>query len=118
MFLYNKAALIISVTNSFKQSLINRGIDGYKLKMVTNGVDLKRFKPSPKDEILVEKYQLKEKFLAGYIGTHGMAHALETILEAANKIRRDNDVEDDFNFIMLGQSAKKLSLWTGQKPWG
>ena len=110
MFLYRKAALIVSVTNSFKQTLVNRGVDGNKIKVVTNGVDLKRFKPCPKDELLVEKYQLKDKFVAGYIGTHGMAHALETILDAADIIKKIKDYTDDFRFIMLGHGARKADL--------
>ena len=107
MFLYRKAALIVSVTNSFKQTLINRGIDANKIKIVTNGVDLKRFKPQPKDESLVEKYRLQGKFVAGYIGTHGLAHALGAILDAADNIRENIDCGDDFRFIMLGHGAKK-----------
>jgi len=53
MFLYRKAARIVSVTNSFATVLIDRGIDGGKIDVVTNGVDLSRFKPQPKDPELV-----------------------------------------------------------------
>ncbi len=49
LFLYRKAARIVSVTHSFKRNLIGRGIDGGKIHVVTNGVDISRFKPQPKD---------------------------------------------------------------------
>jgi glycosyltransferase involved in cell wall biosynthesis len=109
LFLYRQASLIVSVTTSFKKTLTARGIDGAKIEVVTNGVDTTRFKPMPKDAHLVESLDLKDKFVAGYIGTHGMAHALETILDAAAACYR-NGHGDIFQFILLGNGACKTAL--------
>lgn len=108
MFLYRKAARIVSVTESFKQSLIGRGVDGSKIEVVTNGVDIARFQPMAKDAELVERLGLHGKFVAGYIGTHGLAHALETILAAADHLQREGD--DTVRFILLGDGARKPEL--------
>ena len=84
LFLYRKASAVVAVTASFKRNLIARGIDGDKIAVVTNGVDLTRFRPLPPDLALRDELGIpREAFVAGYIGTHGMAHALETVLEAA-----------------------------------
>jgi len=107
MFLYRKAARIVSVTESFKNVLVRRGIEGDKIEVVTNGADLSRFKPRAKDTELVERYGLRGKFVAGYVGTHGMAHALETLLEAAAALGRKSD---DFRIILLGDGARKNEL--------
>jgi glycosyltransferase involved in cell wall biosynthesis len=109
MFLYRRAAAIVSVTHSFRRKLIERGVDGGKIHVVTNGVDLSRFSPRPKDPELEALLGLQGKFVAGYIGTHGMAHALETILEAAAEIRRRPDGEG-YRFILLGHGARKQEL--------
>ncbi len=109
MFLYRKAARIISVTHSFKKNLIAKGVDGSKIDVVTNGVDSTRFKIQEKDRALVDKYGLEDKFIAGYIGTHGMAHALETLLEAAKNIQQTPG-GDNFRFLFLGHGAKKKEL--------
>lgn len=109
MFLYRKASQIVSVTRSFKEILTRRGIEPDKISVVTNGIDLSRFKHLPKDPELVEKYDLEGRFVTGYIGTHGMAHALETVLEAAQRIAQ-TDNGDRFRFILLGDGAKKASL--------
>ncbi len=106
MFLYHRAARIISVTRSFKNILIKRGIDPAKIEFIPNGVDLSRFQPMPKDAELEAFFDLKGKFVAGYIGTHGMAHSLETILDAA-AIIRDTNHGDDFRFLFLGDGARK-----------
>jgi glycosyltransferase involved in cell wall biosynthesis len=109
MFLYHKAARIISVTHSFSTILIDRGVDGGKIDVITNGVDLSRFQPRLRDAELVERYGLEGKFVAGYIGTHGMAHALETVLETADKIRNKAG-GNDFRFILLGHGARKQAM--------
>jgi hypothetical protein len=109
MFLYRKAARIVSVTESFRNNLIQRGIDPDKIYVVTNGVDLSRFAPAPRDNKLVLKYGLEDKFVAGYIGTHGMAHSLETILDAADRIR-NTDEGNKFRFVFLGDGARKKEL--------
>jgi len=105
LFLYRKSAKVVSVTRSFKDILIRRGIDGSKIEVITNGVDISQFKPRPKDAELTEKLGMKGKFVAGYIGTHGLAHGLETLLEAAERLRGQ-----DFVFLFLGDGARKEAL--------
>jgi len=109
LFLYAKAARIISVTHSFKRILTNRGVDPGKIDVVTNGVDISRFRPMPKDAELVKQYGLEGKFIAGYVGTHGMAHALETLLAAAVKLKSQNG-RGDICIMLLGDGARKAAL--------
>lgn len=109
LFLYRKAARIVTVTHSFKQTLINRGVDGEKIAVVTNGVDISRFTPRPRDAELVRELGLEGKFVAGYVGTHGMAHALETLLEAADSLRKRPD-GDAYRVLLLGHGARKAAL--------
>lgn len=117
MFLYLKATLIISVTHSFKKILVKRGVDDNKITVVTNGVNISRFKPMIKDTSLLKKYCLEGKFVAGYVGTHGLAHHLETLLEAA-EILQNLPEGKAFHFILLGDGARKLALKTNAKRRG
>ena len=105
LFLYRKSAKVVSVTRSFKDILIRRGIDGGKIEVITNGVDISQFKPRPKDPELTARLGMTGKFVAGYIGTHGLAHGLETLLEAAERLRGQ-----DFVFLFLGDGARKEAL--------
>lgn len=109
LFLYHKAYRIVSVTHSFKKILIARGVDGDKISVITNGVDMSRFKPMPKDSDLMRKMGLEGKFVVGYVGTHGLAHHLETLLDAANMLRTHPD-GSKFHFIFLGDGARKKAL--------
>jgi glycosyltransferase involved in cell wall biosynthesis len=109
LFLYRKAARIVSVTHSFKRNLIKRGVNANKVIVVTNGVDVSRFRPQPRDEVLAAQLGLQGMFIAGYIGTHGLAHGLETLLEAARRLQ-DNPNGGDVRFLMLGDGANKAKL--------
>ena len=117
LFLYRKAACIVAVTHSFRRNLTSRGIEPDKIQVITNGVDISRFHPQPKDSELTAHFELGGKFVAGYIGTHGMAHGLETILEAAALIGQLPE-GDAFRFIFLGDGACKSSLQEKAKVMG
>jgi glycosyltransferase involved in cell wall biosynthesis len=107
MFLYRRADRIVAVTNSFKTELIERGIDGDKIDVVINGVDLSKYSPvETKSPALADQYGLAGKFVVGYIGTHGMAHALDKVLDAA-ALLQDND---DVRFLFAGGGAERASL--------
>ncbi len=109
LFLYRRAARIVSVTHSFRDTLVRRGIDGAKIDVVTNGVDIARFSPRPKDAALERELGFEGCFVAGYIGTHGMAHALETLLEAMARLREHPEGRD-IRLLLLGDGARKAEL--------
>ncbi len=106
LFLYRRSAAIVVVTNAFRANLIGRGIDGTRISVTRNGVDLSRFQPRPRDAELAAGLGLTDKFVVGYVGTHGMAHALEIVLETAERMRED----DGLRFILLGDGAEKPAL--------
>ena len=107
LFLYHQADLIIAVTHSFKSDLHGRGVSTDKIKVVLNGVDLGKYKPlNEKDREFSEKYQLQGKFVAGYIGTHGLAHALDSIIEAAELLKD----EDTIRILFAGGGTDRARL--------
>jgi colanic acid biosynthesis glycosyl transferase WcaI len=106
MFLYRRAAKIVSVTNSFKTELIARGIPSEKIEVVINGVDLDRYVPREKDQVMAAKFGLEGKFVVGYIGTQGMAHALHRVLETADLLRGHKDIV----FLLVGGGARREAL--------
>ena len=108
LFLYRRAFRIVSVTHAFKRNLIARGIKATKIRVVTNGVDISRFTPQSRDQQLAADLGLEGKFVAGYIGTHGLAHALETVLDAAHIAQTEGD--DSVGFVFLGDGARKSEL--------
>jgi len=105
LFLYRRATAIITVTHSFKADLIERGISGDKISVVLNGVDSEHYIPQPKNHELLAHYQLEGKFIVGYLGTHGLSHALDRVLEAAEILG-----ENDILFLFVGDGAERRRL--------
>lgn len=103
---YRSAKKIVVVTDSFREKLISRGVDESKITVVKNGVDRNLFVPVPKDDEIISKLGLQGKKVIGYIGTHGMAHKLDFILECAKKM----DGKNNYHFLLVGSGAEKENL--------
>lgn len=114
LFLYRRSSHIVSLTNAFKQNLVERNIPAEKITVVINGVDLQRYAPRPKDEALAREWGLDGKFVAGYIGTHGLSHALENVVHTANVMRDDPSVQ----FLFVGAGASRQTLIDEAKKLG
>ncbi len=106
LFLYRRADAIVSVTESFRDDLVSRGVPREKIHVVINGVDLDRYEPRPRDPELAREFGLEGKFVAGYMGTHGMAHALPKVLEAAERLLP----RDDIAFFFAGSGAERARV--------
>tara|TARA_B100001029_G_scaffold45679_1_gene36092 strand:+ start:957 stop:2174 length:1218 start_codon:yes stop_codon:yes gene_type:complete len=104
LLLYSNADLIVTVTDSFKNKLIKKNINKSKIVVHKNGVLNERFIYSGKNQYLINKYKLKNKFIVGYIGTQGLAHGLDFILNSINNF------DEKFHFIFIGGGAKNESL--------
>jgi glycosyltransferase involved in cell wall biosynthesis len=105
-FLYRQADCIVTVTESFRRDMIARGIDGAKIHTVRAGADVDRFAPGPRDNEVRRELGLGDRFLASYVGTHGMTQGLGTVLEAARLLRD----RDDIHFLFVGEGADKKHL--------
>ena len=105
MFLYRRAKLIVAVAQGTIDTLEGRGIPLQKMVLIPNGVSLGRFSGANGQRVR-DKFGMNGEFLVSYIGTHGMAHRLETVLEAAEYLRGDRRVR----FMMVGDGAEKENL--------
>ncbi len=106
MFAYHKANKIVVVTDSFKKYMVAKGIAPEKIDVLKNGAELAFYQRTSRDENLINELGVKDKFVVSYFGTHGMAHKLETILEAAKLL----EAEKDIVLLMIGDGAEKERL--------
>ena len=85
-FLYRHSDRIVVVTPAFQDYLVqHRRVPREKISVIENGVETQLFAPQTETEIRNE-LGADGKFVVSYIGTMGMAHGLETILEAAAQV--------------------------------
>ena len=105
LFLYKHSQFIVAQTPAFKENLISRGINPSKINVILNGVDTNKFKPrSEKDQKIIVDYHLEEKFIVGYIGTHGMSQDLKKIIDIAKKMEA---LSKNIMFLFVGDGSEK-----------
>jgi glycosyltransferase involved in cell wall biosynthesis len=66
--LFHRADAIFSVTQATSDEIIEKGVNSSKVFTVPNGVDPDKFSPRKKSKRLLEKYELFEKVVVGYVG--------------------------------------------------
>jgi colanic acid biosynthesis glycosyl transferase WcaI len=104
---YRAADLVVTVTESFVNHVRAARTEGPVL-VIKNGVDLAHFRRAPDDAVAAFRAAngLTGKFVAAYVGTHGMAHGLDAVIEAADTLR----ARDDIVFLLVGAGAERDRL--------
>ena len=106
-FLYRTCHGIVVVTPAFQKHLVEKWkVPPEKISVVENGVDTELFNPDGKRTEIRRTLGVEGKFVVSYIGTIGMAHGLETVLEAASQLRQSGKVF----FLFVGEGAEKEKI--------
>ncbi|HEY6765762.1 MAG TPA: glycosyltransferase family 4 protein [Candidatus Sulfotelmatobacter sp.] len=109
-FLYSRADHIVVVTPAFKDFLTeHRSVSPEKISIVENGVETALFAPAspPVRSALRQQLGIDNKFVVCYVGTMGMAHGLETVLEAAAQAKPHNP---NIIFLLIGEGSEKKRI--------
>jgi colanic acid biosynthesis glycosyl transferase WcaI len=106
-FLYRNSEHIVVVTSSIRDFLVeNWGVPSGKISIIENGVETDLFRPRTVQQVRRE-LGAYDKFVVSYIGTLGMAHGLETLIEVATELHRTSP---DVHFLLVGEGAEKERL--------
>lgn len=107
-FLYRWADHIVVVTPAFKDHLIRHWqVPESKISIVENGVETDLFHFDPMAIAVRKKLNLERRFLICYIGTMGMAHGLETLIAAAERLQT---ALPSATFLFIGEGAEKQRI--------
>jgi glycosyltransferase involved in cell wall biosynthesis len=104
-FAYRHADLVVSVTDGFVPHIRARRPRS-PIAVIKNGVDLSRFASDPAADAFRAEHGLTGKFVASYVGTHGMAHGLQAVIAAAERLRHRHDIA----FLMVGGGAEREAI--------
>ena len=100
---YSSADKIVVVTNSFKREIAKKGISEDKIYVIKNGANTELFKPREKSQELLRKLGLEGKRVLGYVGTLGMAHKIDFLIDCVKGL-------DDYALMILGNGAEKENI--------
>ena len=115
-FLYRRCDRLVVVTPAFRDYLVAHWqVPAEKISVVENAVDTNLFNPRKSDPALRSTLKAKNKFVVSYIGTLGMAHGLETVLEAASLLQTK---APEVLFLLVGEGAEKENLISAARSRG
>lgn len=104
-YTYRKAAFVWALTEGIRRTLVERGLPPERVFLLANGVDIHKFRPIMREEARAD-YAWGKQFVALYAGTHGLAHGLTTVLDAAEHLRDHPEIR----FVLAGDGAAKVEL--------
>jgi glycosyltransferase involved in cell wall biosynthesis len=108
--MYAAADRIVTVGEGYRRNLESKGVPSSRICTIMNGVDLDRFQPVGTEAVdeLRRQWGLGERFVCSYIGTVGMAHGLEVVVEAAAVLTERQ--RKQFVFFVVGDGARLSEL--------
>jgi len=102
-FLYAQAARVVVVTESFADRLVQQGVPPDKLAVIPNGADTHFFMPTTHSGVARQTLGLDGKFVVAYVGSHGLSHGLDVVLDAAA-------VQPEVTYLLVGDGADRERL--------
>jgi colanic acid biosynthesis glycosyl transferase WcaI len=101
-FCYRSADRIIALTEGIRDGMIALGVPPAKIALITNGVDLEiGAEPEPAAAPVPDG-----AVVAMYVGAHGTYSSLDTLLDAAERLRDDPRVR----VVLVGSGDQKPGL--------
>ncbi len=102
-----EADRLAPLSTVLQAELINRGIPADKMDVVHNVVDSDRFVPQEKASEIVQKYNLENKLVVGFIVSLREIEGLSTLVAAAPKIIQSYP---DVKFMIVGEGSDMENL--------
>ncbi len=106
-FLYRRSDRVVVVTPAFQDHLVEHWrLPREKISVVQNGVETDLFSPQASSGLRKE-LGAEGKFVVCYIGTMGMAHGLDTLVETAARLQGS---KPEILFLLVGEGADKARI--------
>jgi hypothetical protein len=106
--MYLAADRIVTVGEGYRQGILGRADVPERVAVVPNGIDPARFVPRVPGRAFRRQWNLENRFLCAYVGTLGMAHGLDVVVRAAERLRAAR--RDDVAFVLAGEGAARADL--------
>jgi colanic acid biosynthesis glycosyl transferase WcaI len=100
-FAYRTAHTISVIADGFVDNLINKGVPANKIACIPNWVNLNFIRPLPRENNSWRAtHKLDGKFVVLYSGNIALTQGLETVIEAATRLRHLKEIV----FVIAGES--------------
>ncbi len=101
-FAYHTATKISVLADGFVENLQDKNVPLEKIVKIPNWVDVNFIEPLPKENNAFRlQHKLENKFVVLYSGNIALTQGLETLIEAANHLRKVKDIA----IVIVGEEA-------------
>ncbi|MCX6149034.1 MAG: glycosyltransferase family 4 protein [Ignavibacteriales bacterium] len=108
-YAYKHASTVVSIWPKALEHMVKHGMKPEKFVYIPNGIVTEEWdttKDLPDDlSSLIQKLKDQKKLLLGYAGSHGLANALYSLIDAMKILEREN-----IALIMIGNGPEKENL--------
>lgn len=107
-WMYRRSTRILAFTQSFRDDLVRRGVPSEKIDVVYGGASAVASPCEVHSENasrLANELRLQNRSVVGYVGTLGLAHGLQNVIAAAERLR-----DEPVAFLFVGAGAAKEEL--------
>lgn len=105
--MYAASDHIVTVGDGYRAKLLERNVPSQKISVVPNGVDLTAF-PSRTDSATRHRASQNANFVCTYVGTVGLAHGLDVVLDAAQRCAQTSSNSITFQIVGEGADYQRL----------
>jgi glycosyltransferase involved in cell wall biosynthesis len=108
---YRQADVVVSMLPKAQEYMVSRGLEPARLCVVPNGVALDEWEGAAealRDDVAAALAQARAagRTVVGYAGSMGQPNALDTLLDAAARLRDRNDLA----FVLVGSGHERAHL--------
>jgi len=105
---YRQASHIVVTAQEMYDHFVDRGISADKITVVRNGSNTEAFRQDPgARRHMRSDLELEEYFVTLYVGLHGLAQDLDTLLNVAESLKEDHS---EIRFVLIGDGPRKRKL--------
>jgi glycosyltransferase involved in cell wall biosynthesis len=109
-YAYQNVDYVVSLLPKSQSHMHNHGLAPQKFVYIPNGVDVTEWASQdrplpPEHKQILQSAKENARLLIGYAGAHGVANALDTVLDAAQLLKND-----PVSFVLVGQGPEKTRL--------
>lgn len=107
---YRDADLVVSILPKVQEHMATRGLDLAKLVIVPNGIDPEEWQRPPQPlradvQRVIDDARAAGHLIVGFAGSMGEPNALDTLLDAAARLRKES-----LSFVLVGDGHLRAHL--------
>lgn len=101
---------VIVISESLREYLILKGIKAEKITVLPNGVDSEVLSPLEKSADIIERYQLEDSTVLGFIGSITNYEGIDLIIDTVQSLNNSNEFKRRFKLLVVGDGQYRAAL--------